>query len=197
MALATAPPPLLARPRVVMIGTALAAGAIVMAFAGMLGVYLAGRAAVVDGGQTWLPPDANLPLQQPNVMMIGLIMGSVTIQWAAYAVGRDDRRNTYVALGVTALIGVAYVNMAAYLYSLMALDVDGAGVGQSVLIYSITGAHIAMVIGATVFAILMAFRALGGQYTSRQHDGISAAAMFWHVTTFVFFFIWLIIYVTK
>jgi hypothetical protein len=43
----------------------------------------------------------------------------------------------------------------------------------------------------------MSFRALGGQYTSRQHDGISAAALAWHAQVAIFFVIWLAIYITK
>ncbi len=192
MALTTVAPAPIARPRVLMIGTALVTGAVVMLFAGLLGIYLSMRA---EAGTTWLPAEISLPLTQPNVMLLTLAIGSLTIQWAAAAIGNDDRVNTYVALGLTGVIGLAYVNMAAYLYTLIGIDID-ANV-QSTLIVTITGAHIAMVIAATVFAVLMVFRALGGQYTSRQHDGISAAALFWHATTFVFFFIWLIIYVTK
>ena len=195
MALATAPPPPLTRPRVLMIGTALVTGAVVMVFAGLLGTYMSARASVVEGGADWLPAEVTVPLTQPNVMFITLIMGSITIQWAAYAIGNDDRRNAYVALGLTGVIGLAYVNMAAYLYGIMGLDVDADAV--STLIVTITGAHIAMVVAATIFAVLMVFRALGGQFTSRQHDGVSAAALFWHASTFVFFFIWLIVYVTK
>ncbi len=195
MALTTVAPAPVARPRVLMIGTALVTGAIVMLFAGMLAIYLASRGAAIAGGTPWLPTDITLPLTQPNVMFLTLVMGSITIQWAAYSIGNDDRKNAYVALGLTAVIGVAYVNMAAYLYTLTGLDVDANS--MSTLIVTISGAHIAMVVGATIFAVLMVFRALGGQYTSRQHDGVSAAAFFWHATTFVFFFIWLIIYVTK
>jgi len=44
---------------------------------------------------------------------------------------------------------------------------------------------------------LRAFRALGGQFTGRQHDGMSAAAMFWHVQVVAFAFIWYTIYITK
>ena len=193
MALTTVAPAPVARPRVLMIGTALATGAVVMLFAALLAIYLGSRAAA--GGTGWIPAEIVLPLTQPNVMLLTLVMGSITIQWAAYSIGNDDRKNAYVALGLTAVIGIAYVNMAAYLYTLTGIDVDTTEV--STLIVTITGAHIAMVVGATIFAVLMVFRALGGQYTSRQHDGVSAAAFFWHATTFVFFFIWLIIYVTK
>jgi cytochrome c oxidase subunit 3 len=68
---------------------------------------------------------------------------------------------------------------------------------QSVLIYTITGAQLAMLVVAMIFLVLMGFRALVGQLTSRQHDGISAAAIFWHATVIVYMFIWYAIYVTK
>jgi heme/copper-type cytochrome/quinol oxidase subunit 3 len=189
------PAPPVQRPRVLMIGTAFATAATLMLFAGLIGVYLAERAAAVSAGDAWLPEGVTVPLQQPNVMLFTLIAGSVTIQWAVYAVTRDDRPNTYIALVLTFVFGVAFINMASYLYTLMNFDV--AANSQGVLVYTITGAHIAMLVAAMAFVALMAFRAFGGQEGSRQHDGISAAALFWHANVLVFAVIWYAIYVTK
>jgi len=176
------------------VGTTFASVAVVMLFAGMVGTYLFARAAVLSSGGSWLPDGAEIPLTQPNVMMLGLIMSSITMQWAVSAVRADDRPNTYLALGLTLVLGLAYLNMAAYLYSLMGLDIDTSE--SSVLIYAITGAHLVMALAAMFFAGFMAFRALAGQYTSRQHDGISAAALFWHVMVALYALIWIAIYVT-
>lgn len=189
------PAPPVQRPRVLMVATGFATAAITMVLLGMLGIYLAQRAAVVGAGDTWLPQGVTIPLPQPNIMMATLLMGCVTVQWAVYAIARDDRLNTYLSLGLTLLFGFMVIVMSTYLYSLMKIDVDGNP--QSVLIYAITGGHLAFLGGTMVFLALMAFRALGGQFTSRQHDGISAGAMAWHVQTAVFFIIWLAIYVTK
>lgn len=191
---ALAPPPL-QRPRMLVVGTAFAAMAAAMAIMGMLGVYLTERAAIVSAGGTWFPDEVAIPLNQPNVMFFGLIMSSVTIQWAVSAVRNDDRVNSYLALGLTLLFGFGYVNMMAYLWSQAGLDID-ANV-QSVLIYGISGAHVVMAIAAMVFVALMAFRALAGGYDSRQYDGIAASALFWHVMVAVYAVIWLAIYVTK
>ena len=65
------------------------------------------------------------------------------------------------------------------------------------VIYVITGAHVAMLIGAMVFVALAAFRALAGQYTSRQSDGIQAASYFWYATMLMYTLIYFGIYVTK
>jgi len=81
------------------------------------------------------------------------------------------------------------------MYTVMAFDIATSKV--AVLVYAITGSHVLMVVAAMVFVMLMGFRALGGQFTSRQHDGISAAALFWHANVAVFFLIYLVIYITK
>jgi heme/copper-type cytochrome/quinol oxidase subunit 3 len=65
------------------------------------------------------------------------------------------------------------------------------------LIYVITGAHVAMLIAAMVFVALGAFRALAGQYTARQSDGIQAASYFWCATMVMYTLIYYGIYVTK
>jgi cytochrome c oxidase subunit 3 len=186
--------PPVARPRVLLVGTAFAVAGSAMLFAGLLGVYLALRGQAVAGGGTWLPDGVTIPLTQPNMMFFTLLMSTVTIQWAVSAIKNDDRANTYLALGVSLVLAFAFLVEAGYLYSLMGLDMANQ---QSVLIYAITGAHILMVVGAMVFAILMGFRALAGQFTSRQHDGIAAAALYWHAMVAVFAVIWLAIYVTK
>lgn len=191
---ATAPPPLPTRPRVIMVATAFGSAAAFMLFGGLFAIYLNRRAAVASG-LTWIPSDVDIPLTQPNVMFITLIMSVVTIQWAVKAIRSDDRPGSYLALGITGLLGFAYLNQMAYLYSIMGLDM--ALGTPAILIYAITGAHVAMVVIALVFLLLMGFRALGGSFTSRQYDGLAAAAMFWHVTVAVFALIWIIVFVTK
>jgi heme/copper-type cytochrome/quinol oxidase subunit 3 len=43
----------------------------------------------------------------------------------------------------------------------------------------------------------MAFRALAGGFSARQHDGVTAAAIFWYAMVAVYALIWISIYVTK
>ena len=50
---------------------------------------------------------------------------------------------------------------------------------------------------ALVFASVMTFRTLGGEYTPQAHEGITAAALFWFATVALYLPIWLAIYVTK
>src|SRR5437868_15389915 len=83
-----APP---ARPRVLLIGTTLACAAIVMAFAGLLGLYADERATVLRNGGKWLPKDVDIDLTPFNVSLVGLVILLVVLHWAVYAVGNEDR----------------------------------------------------------------------------------------------------------
>jgi len=189
------PAPPVQRPRVLVVGSAFAAAASFMVFIGLIGVYLAARADVIRSGSAWLPEGAVIPLQQPNTMFITLIMTVFTMQWAVSAISKNDRVNAYLALGLTLMLGIATIVMTSYLWYLMKLDV-ASGI-QGVLIYTITGAHVVMLVLAMLFVALMALRALGGQFTARQHDGITAAAVYWYAMVAVYALIWISIYVTK
>ncbi len=189
------PAPPVQRPRVLVVGSAFAAAASFMVFIGLLGIYLTARSDVISSGSVWLPEGSIIPLQQPNTIFMTLLMSVITMQWAVSAIAKNDRVNAYLALGLTLMLGIAAIVMTTYLWTLMKLDV-ASGL-QGVLIYTITGAHIVMLVLAMLFVALMALRALGGQFTARQHDGITAAAVYWHAMVAVFALIWISIYVTK
>lgn len=186
---ALAPPPAPARPRVLLVGTILAAAGLVMAFAGLIGAYVFERAAAP------LPENVTIPLSPPNMAAVTLLVSVVMIHWAQYSIRNDDRPNTYVALGLTLVMGLAYINGAVYLYSVMGASPSGSVL--ELLIFAISGFHIAAVIVALLFVGLMAFRTLGGQYSGRDSEGISAAVVLWDVTVAIYLVIWYAVYVTK
>ena len=192
LALPAAAPP--ARPRVLLVGTALATSATLLVFAGLLGFYLTARADVLAAGETWLPEGANIPLT-PGTMALGsMLLSGITMWWAVYAVGRNDRQSAYLALGITMVFGISVINATSFLYTQMELPIESTA---AVLIYTVTGAHLAMIIIGLIFAAVMTFRTLGGEYHGRDREGLTAAVMFWYATIAVDAVIWLAIYVTK
>jgi hypothetical protein len=48
-----------------------------------------------------------------------------------------------------------------------------------------------------LFTALMAFRTLGGQYSTRDREGVIAAAIVWYVMAVVYGGIWFAVLVTK
>lgn len=192
LALPPAAPP--ARPRVLLVGTALASAAAVMAFAGLIGVYLSERAAVLAQGGSWLPEGTTLPLTPGTMAFATMLLSGVTVWWAVDAVGRNDRPSAYLALGLTIMFGVAVINATTFLYTQMELTVDTTA---GLLIYTVTGAHIAMIVAGLLYAGVMTFRTLGGEYQGKDREGLVAAALFWYATIAVHAVIWFAIYVTK
>lgn len=184
------------RPRVLLIGTTLACAGIAMAFAGLLGLYAEARATVVREGGTWIPKDVHIDLTPFNVAFAGLVISLVVLHWAVYAVGNDDRPRAYLALGLTALLGASYINSVAFSYTQMGFTVnDPTGVG--ILVYAISGLHLAMAGAGVIYIGLMAFRTLGGRYSARDREGITAALIYWYVTVAIYAVIWFTIFVTK
>jgi heme/copper-type cytochrome/quinol oxidase subunit 3 len=191
--LAAAPAP--ARPRVLVTATTLASAAVFMTFLGMIGLYLHIRSATIAEEGQWLPRGVEMPLTPANMAMITLVMSVVIVQWAVYAIGNDDRRSTYIALGLAVVLGAAYINEIAFYYTQMGDLTVRDPVG--LLIFGITGAHLVMAGVAMVFVALMAFRTLGGQYSARDREGIVAVSLFWYVMVAVYAVIWYAIFITK
>lgn len=187
-----ATPPPLQRPRVLFVATLLASAAIALAYAGIIGAYLAERAAAAG---TWFPDTVTIPLSPPNIAAVTLILSVVSIHWAHYSIRNDDRSNAYVALGLTLLFGLAFVNSAIYLFTQMGAAIGGTT--AEFFLFVIGGFHITTVIAGVVFVALMAFRTLGGQYSGRDAEGLSSAALYWDVAVVLYLVSWLAVYVTK
>ncbi len=185
--LAPAPP---IRRRELLFATAFASAGVVMVFATLVGAYLAARNA---GGEAWLE-GSRIPLTQANMQMATMVMAAVTMQWAVYSISRDDRLHSYLALGITLLLGLAFVNQTTFLVKQANVVLSEPG---GALFYAVVGTHTAMVLGGIVYIALMAFRALAGQFSSRQPDGISAAAVYWYVCVATYAVVWIAVYVMK
>ena len=183
-------PGVLPRRRQLLYGTGYVAGACGILILTLVGLYLNLRTGHRVG---WLKNN-NIPLTQPNMQLITISMSMVTMQWAVNAIGRDARSQAYLALGITELLGLAFVNQTWFLYTQVGVKMRQL---EGAYFYATTGAHLAMVIAALIFVALSGLRALGGSMSSRHPDGISAAALFWHVTAALYAVVWLGVYVLK
>ena len=192
LVLPPAAPP--ARPRVLLVGTALAAAASFMAIMGMVGIYLSARAAAISDGGVWLPEGVDLPLTPGNMAFATMLISGVSMWWAVDAVGKNDRQMAYLALGLTIFFGIAVINATSFLYAQSGLAVSTT---PGLLFYAVTGAHLAMIVAGLLYAAVMTFRTLGGEYQGRDREGLTAAALFWYVTIAAHAVVWLAIYVTK
>lgn len=188
------PPPKPARPRVLLVATILGTAAGVAAMAALLAVYVQRRAAVVASGESWLPDGVQIPLTPGNMSLVGFGLSLVTMAWAVDAMGRDDRRHAWLALGATLVVGAFHMVGMGFLFNQMGLPV-ASEVGA--LVYAALGGHLAMLGVAMLFVALMAFRTLGGQYSARDREGLVAAAIVWYAQAAVYLAVWYAVIVTK
>jgi len=187
------PPPSPARPRVLLVATVLVCAAVGAAFAGLLAVYVSTRATTLAGGDEWLA-GADIPLTPANMSLVGFVLSLFTMQWAVHSIGNDDRRHTWLAFLATLAVGGFHIVGMGFLYSQMGLEVASP---EGTLVYALSGAHLAFLGAAMLFAALMAFRTLGGQYSARDREGVVAAAVVWYVMVVVYAVIWYAVLVTK
>jgi heme/copper-type cytochrome/quinol oxidase subunit 3 len=193
--LATAPPPAPRRPRVLTVAAAFGAVASGLVVLTMLGAYLQVRGERLADGVTALPEGVVLPLTPGNMGLLTLAMSAITVGWLVHSLRNDDRVHAYLALGLSVLLGVAFINATAYLYQQMAMPFTMTG--TSALLYAVTGAHLVMTFVGLLFLVVMGFQALGGQLTGRDAEGMSAAALYWYVTVAVYLPVWYGVYITK
>lgn len=186
------------RPRLLVIGTALTSVAVVVGFGSLLSFYVRTRALWLAGDNgTWLPRGVTIPLTQPNMMAMTLVLSLVTVLWAVASMKNDDRANTYIAVAISLLFGLAYIAQTAYLLTLMELPIAGDPTGRAPLIYGVIGAHLAITGAAMGYLAIMGIRSLGGNYSAKDVEGLYGAAMFWFVMVTLYFALWYAIYITK
>jgi len=197
----TAPPAAeLQRNRTLLVGTALAAMASMMVFVGLFSVYISIRQNneyLVEnglGGVLWFPEGA-VQIAPGTMMMFTTWIGGFAMAWAVQAVRNDDRRNAYAALGLTMLMGAAVINQMVFAIQDFGLPIDRSV--PALMLYVIYGSYIIFMSIAVVFVFLMTVRAIGGQFNSKNADGIEAAAIYWYATVIMYLPIWYLITITK
>jgi len=195
--------PVPTRPRLLLVGTALAGAGIAVFFAALLGMYLAARHAVITGPQVgdvapiWFADSSPIPLTPANLALATMLLSCVTMAWAVHAVAHNDRAWAYFALAMTLLFGGAVINATVFIYKAIELPVAGGSTAVAPLFYTLTGAHLALIACAMVFVTVMTLRTLGGEYAGRDREGIVAASLIWYLTTALLVVIWYAVYVTK
>lgn len=176
------------RPNVLVVGTFLAVVAGVMLFGGLLGGYAAARDGVRAAGEAWPPEDLSLPNVALIMTYLTLAMSSVTAQWAVAAIRLDARAQMYVAIGLTLLLGLAFVNALWFCYDQLGLAAGENAYATTV--YAVTVTHLVVVVAAHVLWLVMAFRAFGGQFSARNAEFVISAATVWHFATATGAVIW-------
>lgn len=190
--LALPPAPAPAPRRQVIVGTALFTGAATMLLGAMAALWFHFRDTV--GTTAWKPAKVVIPEVATNTMWITALLACVMIQWAVYSAKRGDRQHTALAIGITIVLGLAVMNSQAYVWKKVALPVKGDSAYNS-MFYAITATMFVLVVIGVAYAIVGAFRYIGGR--TKDRETISGLALYWYFLAAAQTVVWFTVYVTK
>jgi len=152
-------------------------GAEAMFFAGLIGAYLVFRV----GAAYWPPPfQPRLPVGVTGVNTFVLLISAFTMSRALKASRAGNRGALIRYLGITALLGAAFLLVQGYEWT--ELIRFGLTVSSSVygaLFYTLIGFHAVHVFGALVWLLIVFALARKGRYSNQNNVGLRTCAMYW------------------
>ncbi|MBI2762305.1 MAG: heme-copper oxidase subunit III [Chloroflexi bacterium] len=172
----------------------------IMFFAGLFAAYFSTRANFVDanGVKEWPPSefaDILNPFSLILVATVILILSSVTLQMALWAIRRDDRTGFLRNMAFTFILGITFLLLQAYDYSLLFQEGLTMGSGPfGTTYFTLTGFHGAHVFGGVIMLGVVLYRGMSGQFSSRHHDAVEAASLYWHFVDVVWIVLFTILY---
>lgn len=150
----------------------------VMLFAGLVSAYIVLRGQYLG---EWPPPDQpRLPVAAAGVATAVLSASGVTMWLAVRALTRARGRRFAWLLGVTLVLGTAFLAMQGREWAaLIAYGLGTAGNLYGSLFYTIVGVHALHVVGAVAALAVMLQRASRDAYTPERPDGMRALRVYW------------------
>jgi cytochrome c oxidase subunit 3 len=166
----------------------------VMFFAGLFAAYFSTRAA----NHPW-PPDTFKgilnPLSLILVATIILITSSFTCQFAIWSIRKGDRTGFIRNIGVTFVLGITFLLLQAYDYSLLFGEGMTLGSGPfGTTYFTLTGFHGAHVFGGVLMLGVILYRGMAGQFSSKHHDAVEAVSLYWHFVDVVWILLFSVLY---
>ncbi len=148
-----------------------------------------------EGVAQWPPIGVQTfdPWHLPFINTLILLLSGTTVTWAHHALREGNRRGLRNGLMCTIALGIAFTCIQVYEYTHAGFGfADGI---YSSTFYMATGFHGVHIVIGTIFLTVCLFRAIGGDFTPKQHFGFEAAAWYWHFVDVVWLFLFMCIYI--
>ncbi|HET9444602.1 MAG TPA: cytochrome c oxidase subunit 3 [Acidimicrobiales bacterium] len=162
-----------------------------MLFAALLAAYLHMRRLA----DPFPPADAEIDQYWGNLMVLTMLMGTVTVEWACSALRREQRKEAIAGFGVTLALGLAFLNLMSFAAGHVEFDAVSHPYG---LVVAAMTMLLGLVVGVCVaFVTLTMFRVAGRQLLEAGADQPRAAACAWHFATIASVAVWYTVIVLK
>ncbi len=146
---------------------------VVMIFAALTSAYIV-RQAEGDWDVFELPP-----IFLASTLVI--LASSGTMHWAVYSARRNHLETIKLALGVTLLLGFAFLVLQWYGWvELVRIHVYLVGNPSGSFVYVISGLHGLHIIGGLVYLLVTLWSAYNYRIHSKSLSRIETCAVFWH-----------------
>ena len=143
------------------------------------------------------PKDIINPWGLPLLNTVLLVSSSVTLTLAHHALNKGQRGALKVWLGLTVLLGIAFLGFQAeeYIHAYQELGLTlGSGV-YGATFFMLTGFHGAHVTIGTLILLVMLIRIVRGHFNAEHQFGFQAASWYWHFVDAVWVALFLFVYV--
>jgi cytochrome c oxidase subunit 3 len=169
----------------------------VMFFSGLFAAYFSTRAQnAANGG--WPPKAFEHTLNPLSLILVAtviLITSSFTCQFAVWSIRRGDRTGFIRNISITFVLGIAFLVLQAYDYSLLFGEGMTMGSGPfGTTYFTLTGFHGAHVFGGVLMLGVILYRGMAGQFSAKHHDAIEAVSLYWHFVDVVWIILFTVLY---
>ena len=180
----------------VILGMILFIASEVMFFSGLFAAYFSTRFAGTN--QPWPPAAFSHVLDPLSLILVAtiiLVLSSFTCQFAVWSIRKGDRRGFIRNIGVTFVLGVIFLIMQAFDYSILYGEGMTLGSGPfGTTYYTLTGFHGAHVFGGVLMLGVVLYRGMAGQFSAKHHDAVEAVSLYWHFVDVVWILLFSILY---
>ena len=131
--------------------------------------------------------------QQLGVLVTAILLASSFFMYLAEsAVARGRRVVFLLSTLVTASLGIAFlVGVVGFEWSGHLRPTDGV---YGSVFFAMTGLHALHVVSGVIFIAYIGIKGLRGRYTSAEHFGVEACAIYWHFIDVVWVFFYPALY---
>jgi cytochrome c oxidase subunit III len=181
-------------------------GSEVLLFGGLFALYTAYRAEYPADFLEALHHN-NLAIGTLNTVI--LIVSSFTVAWAVHSLGHGRSRTCVVSLGLTIVLGVAFLIFKGVEYTehfgegifpgshyaYAGMDTPGAKMFFT-LYYLMTGLHALHMIGGIGLMAWLMRRVVRRRTTREYHAELEMGGLYWHLVDSIWIFLWPLFYLT-
>jgi cytochrome c oxidase subunit 3 len=184
-----------------MLGFILFLASEVMFFGGLFAAYFIARADAPE----W-PPESLLTPEQiaagvelkvevalTAIATCILVLSSFTIQMGVFQIRKGNRTGLIWWLFISIVLGLTFLSIQMYDYSQLPFSSGDTIYGTT--FFTLTGFHGAHVAGGAIFMLIILVRAMGGQFSARNHEAVEACSMYWHFVDVVWIALFTTLYI--